>query len=176
VSVQAVPPAPAAAAPTRTPPRARSAAVHSATIADFAFQPGSITVTAGDTISWTNDDAAPHTATADDGSFDTGQLAKGASGSHTFMTAGTFAYHCAIHPSMHGTVTVVAAVGSGGSDTAAPAPPPAPATPPTSAPPSSSASAPGTLPRTGWNPAGGAALGVGLLLAGYALRLHTRPR
>jgi len=180
VSVQAVPPAPpaeaAAVAQTRTPPRARSAAAHTATIADFAFRPGSITVTAGETISWTNDDAAPHTATADDGSFDTGQLAEGASGSHTFTTAGTFAYHCAIHPSMHGTVTVVAAAGSGRSGTAAPAPTPAPATPPTSAPPTATAAAPGTLPRTGWNPAGGAALGVGLLLAGCALRLRTRPR
>lgn len=177
VSVQAVPPAPAAetaaAAQTRTPPRAHSAAAHSETISGFAFHPGSITVTAGETISWTNEDSAPHTATADDGSFDTGQLAKGASGSHTFTTAGTFPYHCAIHPSMQGTVTVVAAAGSGGSGTTAP-PPPAP--PPTPAPASSTAAAPATLPRTGWDPAVVAAVGAALLLAGCALRARTRPR
>lgn len=158
---------PPRAAVAATAPRAHSAAAHTDTISDFAFQPGSIAVTAGDTISWTNDDAAPHTATADDGSFDTGQLAKGASGSHTFTTAGTFAYHCAIHPSMHGTVTVVAAASSGGSGTTAtPSPAPTP----------SAASAPGTLPRTGWDPAGVAAIGAGLLLTGCALRLRTRPR
>jgi plastocyanin len=184
VSVQAVPPAQATApsavpvagaataspAPSRTP-RAHSAAVHAATIAGFAFHPGSITVTVGDTISWTNDDSAPHTATADDGSFDTGQLAKGASGSHTFTSPGTFAYHCTIHPSMHGTVTVVAA--AGGTSTP-PASTSTPTTPSTSAPDSSTAPARATLPRTGWNPAGAAVLGAGLLLAGCALRLSTR--
>jgi plastocyanin len=190
VSARAVPPAPAPS-PSRSPvagaatasaatavsvpppPRAHSAATQSATIVGFAFHPASVTVTAGETISWTNEDSATHTATADDGSFDTGQLAKGASGSHTFATAGTFAYHCTIHPSMHGTVTVVAAASGGGTPAAggtvatpSPPPPPAPST----------ASAPGTLPRTGWSPAGVAAAGAALLLAGLALRLRTRPR
>jgi plastocyanin len=160
----------------QTAPLARSAAAHSATIAGFAFHPASVTVAAGDTISWTNEDAAAHTVTADDGSFDTGTLDKGASGSHTFASAGTFAYHCTIHPTMHGTVTVVAA-GSGapGGGAGAPgggsaAPPSAPSTP-------SAAPAPArpVLPRTGWDAAAVAATGVALLLAGVALRIRTRP-
>ncbi|HEX7290611.1 MAG TPA: plastocyanin/azurin family copper-binding protein, partial [Conexibacter sp.] len=106
---------------------------------------------------WTNADAASHTATADDGSFDTGTLAQGRSGSHAFTSAGTFAYHCTIHPSMHGTVTVVA------STTAAPAPAPAPAA---AAP---AASAP-TLPNTGMDALARALAGLAMLLAGLALR------
>jgi plastocyanin len=54
-------------------------------------------------------DSVPHTATADDGSFDTGPLEEGKLKSETFKRAGTFTYHCAIHPSMHGTVEVVEA-------------------------------------------------------------------
>jgi hypothetical protein len=65
----------------------------------------------GDTITWSNQDIAPHTATASDGSFDTGTINPGKSGSHTFTKAGTFAYICSIHPSMKGTVTVAAASG-----------------------------------------------------------------
>ncbi len=83
-------------------------------IKDFAFHPASVTVNVGDTITWTNQDTAPHTATANDGSFDTGNLNKGQSGSHTFTKAGTFAYICSIHPNMKGTVTVLAAGSSGG--------------------------------------------------------------
>jgi hypothetical protein len=71
-----------------------------------------VTVHVGDTITWTNQDVAPHTATASDGSFDTGNISQGKSGSHTFDTAGTFAYICSIHPSMKGTVTVAAASGA----------------------------------------------------------------
>jgi plastocyanin len=57
-------------------------------------------------VTTTNADAATHTWTADDGSWDSGSLANGASSTHTFGSAGTFAYHCAIHPSMKGTVVV----------------------------------------------------------------------
>jgi plastocyanin len=88
----------------------RAAAATGVTIKNFLFAPRAITVHVGDSVSWTNQDSAPHTATANDGSFDTGQLAKGKSGSHTFTKAGTFAYICSIHPSMKGTVTVAAAV------------------------------------------------------------------
>jgi plastocyanin len=87
-------------------------------IVDFAFQPGSVEVAAGGTVTWTNTGQAPHTVTADDGSFDSGQLAPGASFSQTFNTAGTFTYHCSIHPQMTGTVTVT---GGGGAQTTAPA-------------------------------------------------------
>ena len=75
-------------------------------IVDFAFPPASIAVAAGGAVTWTNAGAAPHTVTADNGAFDSGRLAPGASFSQTFDTAGSFAYHCAIHPNMVGTSTV----------------------------------------------------------------------
>jgi plastocyanin len=57
-------------------------------------------------VTFTNADGAPHTATADDSSFDTGKLTKGQSASLTFTSSGVFAYHCNIHRSMKATVTV----------------------------------------------------------------------
>jgi plastocyanin len=85
------------------------------TIVDYSFSPGTITVHVGDTITWTNNGKQPHTATANNGSFNTGTLNHGQSASHTFSQAGTFAYICAIHPYMHGTVVVQAAASSGSS-------------------------------------------------------------
>jgi plastocyanin len=82
---------------------------HAVDIAGFAFSPQTITVAVGDTVTWTNADAQGHTATADDGSFDTGTIARNTSKSVTFDTAGTFAYHCRIHPSMTATISVAAA-------------------------------------------------------------------
>lgn len=78
-------------------------------IAGFAFSPATVTVAVGDSVTWTNADAANHTATADGGSFDTGTIGNGASTSVTFSTAGTFGYRCRIHPSMTATVIVRAA-------------------------------------------------------------------
>jgi plastocyanin len=63
-------------------------------------------VTKGATVTWTNTDSAPHTVTADGGAFSSATLADGSTFSHRFTTTGTFAYHCAIHPSMTGTVIV----------------------------------------------------------------------
>lgn len=97
-------------------PRARAAAPGSVTIKDFSFQPATITVNVGDTVTWTNEDSAPHSATADDGSFDTGVFGKGQSRSHTFTKAGEFSYYCAPHPNMKATVKVVAADSGGGSE------------------------------------------------------------
>jgi plastocyanin len=85
---------------------------HGVDIAGFAFSPGSITVAVGDTVTWTNADAQTHTATADDGSFDTGTIAGSTSKTVTFSTAGTFAYHCKIHRSMTATIVVEAAAGA----------------------------------------------------------------
>ncbi|MFC4453562.1 hypothetical protein [Deinococcus sonorensis] len=55
-------------------------------------------------VTWTNRVTAPHTATSDDGSFTTGTLAAGQSGSVTFATAGTFPCFCGVHPRMKGVV------------------------------------------------------------------------
>src|SRR4029079_10813056 len=69
------------------------AAEHAVDIAGFAFSPGSVTVTVGDTVTWTNADAQNHTATADDASFDTGTIACNTSKSVTLSTAVKFDYH-----------------------------------------------------------------------------------
>ena len=76
------------------------------TIKDFSFQPAALGVAIGTAVTWTNDDTTGHTVTADDGSFDSGTVAPGTTFSQTFSTAGTFAYHCNIHPSMTATITV----------------------------------------------------------------------
>ncbi|MGH2474370.1 MAG: cupredoxin domain-containing protein [Candidatus Limnocylindrales bacterium] len=89
-----------------------SAADEAVTIAGFAFDPASVTVRVGDSVTWTNQDSAAHTATAS-GTFASGDLANGQSFTYTFTTAGTFDYICAIHPTMAGTVVVQAAAGAG---------------------------------------------------------------
>jgi LPXTG-motif cell wall-anchored protein len=93
---------------------AKAAASTGVTISDFKFAPGGVTVNVGDTVTWSNAGPTPHSATANDGSFDTGILSKGGSGSHTFTQAGTFSYFCKPHPFMKGTVTVVAAAADNG--------------------------------------------------------------
>lgn len=75
-------------------------------IKDFAYNPNSLTVKVGDTVTWTNKDLAGHSATADDKSFDTGVLAQGESGTVTLSKAGTFTYHCTPHPNIKGTILV----------------------------------------------------------------------
>jgi len=85
------------------------AADHAVAISGSSFSPANVTVTVGDTVTWTNSDQLSHTATADAGAFDTGALGNGQSGSATFATAGSFPYHCSIHPDMTGTITVAAA-------------------------------------------------------------------
>jgi plastocyanin len=75
-------------------------------IKGFAFAPDKVTARVGGTVSWRNDDDAPHTVTADDGSFDSGRKSKGESFEHTFSKAGEFTYKCTIHPTMTGTVSV----------------------------------------------------------------------
>ncbi|MFA6255936.1 MAG: cupredoxin family copper-binding protein [Candidatus Absconditabacterales bacterium] len=78
----------------------------SISIANFQFSPASTEISVGGTIHRTNNDSVPHLVVADDGSFQSATLQPGDSFSHTFAQAGTFTYHCSIHPSMQGTVTV----------------------------------------------------------------------
>nr|WP_306266506.1 cupredoxin family copper-binding protein [Pararhizobium sp. IMCC3301] len=75
-------------------------------IQGFKFKPAQINVSVGDTVAFTNRDGAPHTASAVDGSFETGTLSKGKSKSIAFDSAGTYAFFCAIHPKMKATVVV----------------------------------------------------------------------
>jgi plastocyanin len=112
--------APAAPAPANTPAPATTAAMPSVSVADqpaviklvnFEFTPAQLTVKVGTTVVWTSEDNAPHTVTANDGSFDSGNLQKGDSFKFTFTMAGKFPYYCAYHGTaggggMSGTITV----------------------------------------------------------------------
>ena len=75
-------------------------------IVDFEFDPTMVTVEAGTEVVWTNRDNAAHTASAKDGSFDTGTLGSGESGRVTLDEPGTYAYICEFHPFMTGTIEV----------------------------------------------------------------------
>ena len=99
-------PAPRRARPA--PPAATGAPVESATvdIKSFKFKPVTIAVKKGGRVRWTNSDAAAHTSTADDRSFDTQTIDKGKARMVTFTEAGTFPYHCDFHPFMKATVVV----------------------------------------------------------------------
>ena len=78
----------------------------SVAIKDFAFIPADIQAKVGQTLTFTNGDSAPHTATLDDGSCTTPNLAKGASDGLVFNAAGTYPFYCKIHPDMKGTITI----------------------------------------------------------------------
>jgi len=75
-------------------------------IKQFAFTPNSITVPAGGSVTWTNNEVIPHTVTADDGSFSSDNLSKGDTFTQTFETAGTITYHCELHMNMKAEVVV----------------------------------------------------------------------
>lgn len=93
---------------------AAQGAAASVSILDFKYEPATLSVTAGTTVTWTNNGAAPHTVTAADGSWDSGNLDAGATFSKTFDTAASIAYYCKYHGAatgtgMAGTVEVTAA-------------------------------------------------------------------
>jgi len=78
-------------------------------IKNFAFDPASLAVKTGTTVTWTKQDSVPHIIASDTGSpaaFSSDSLPAGASYSFTFTQAGTYPYHCTIHPSMKGTIIV----------------------------------------------------------------------
>ena len=126
VSSGALPPTDPGAtpAPGSTPGPATPPTVH---MAGRAFSPATVTISAGESVIFLNDDSRDHTATARDGSFDTGTLGAGQRATRTFGTPGTFAYFCVIHPDMVGTI----AVGGAGGATPPPPPPPTPTPRPT---------------------------------------------
>jgi plastocyanin len=102
------------------------AADQSVTMIGSTFDPATVTIQAGDTVTWTNADQLDHDATANDGSWATATFGLAGSGAVTFQAAGTYPYHCTIHPDMTGTVVVQAA--------ATPVPTNAPTSAPTNAP------------------------------------------
>jgi plastocyanin len=77
-------------------------------VQSWKFEPASVTVKVSEKITWLNTGAVAHTVTADDGkTFDSGNMAAQAEFSFTPTRAGTYTYHCAYHPWMKGTITVV---------------------------------------------------------------------
>ena len=101
--------------PTAAPPSAAPASAaggggggtaSAVTIQNFAFNPPTISVKVGTKVTWTNQDSTGHTVTFDTGSDTSDTLANAATYDHTFAAAGSFTYHCKIHPTMKGTVTV----------------------------------------------------------------------
>lgn len=93
-------------------------AVSTVEIKSFSFQPDSITVQVGATVSWVNRDSVDHTVTSGDGAFNSGNIMSGGGFKFTFTKPGTYNYHCSIHPSMTGVVTVAADKQSNGQLTA----------------------------------------------------------
>jgi amicyanin len=92
----------------QTPASTPATNVTQVTIANFAYAPSNIQVSVGTTVTWTNQDSAPHTVTFKSGMKDSGWLRQGQSFSYTFTTPGTFDYYCTVHPTMVARVTVTA--------------------------------------------------------------------
>ena len=169
----------------RVSPGRRSRAAHVAgedpsdTISDFKFTPATITIHAGDTITWTNVGPTEHTATASNGSFNTGILKKGQSGSHTFTQPGTYAYICTIHPFMHGTIVVLASSTTTTTTSTTPTTTTTPASTTSSTgstTPSTTDSSGSTLPMTGFDLDATWIAGVALIGAAILIRRKLRTR
>ena len=102
-----------AAAPSPTPAPAPSGGgtpvsipAGAESLGNRAFAPDQVEIAVGGTVTWTNTDTVSHTTTSDQGVWDSGTVRAGGQFSSTYSTAGTFPYHCAIHPGMVGTITV----------------------------------------------------------------------
>ncbi|WP_020659044.1 cupredoxin domain-containing protein [Amycolatopsis benzoatilytica] len=119
-------------------PAAATASAKQIEMRGYKFSPASLTIAAGDTVTWTNHDTAPHNVVVTDGpeKFSSPTLQTGGTFSHTFTKAGTYSYYCSIHPDMKATVTV---------DGAAP-PPSSPSAPPSSATPTAPSSPTHSMP------------------------------
>ncbi|MFI5266657.1 MAG: cupredoxin domain-containing protein [Chloroflexota bacterium] len=96
-------PGPSTAVAIQTP---AASAANQVRIQDFGFTPPTLNISIGTRLSWTNTGPSNHTITANDGSFDSSTIQRNATFNFTFSKAGTFAYHCSIHPTMLGTITV----------------------------------------------------------------------
>ena len=80
---------------------------HTVVIKDFAFTPANLTIKAGDTVTWVNQDGTEHSAwESTNNAFDTGLLSTGQSAALTFASAGSFNYRCRPHGNMRGTITI----------------------------------------------------------------------
>lgn len=100
------PSTPSVTTPTPSTPNGVSMVAGASTLTTTAFSPNPMTVAVGTTVTWTNRDSTSHTSTANNGAWNSGLIAPGGTFSMTFSSAGTFPYHCTVHPGMTGTVTV----------------------------------------------------------------------
>lgn len=149
-------------------PAPARAADHAVLIQDFAFGPATMTVAVGDTVTWTNADSAPHTVSAENGAFDSGNVDEGQTFSFTFTAPGTYAYRCDYHNEMAATVVVQPAA----QPAAAARPAPAPTAPTINSPAgTTSGSSPGAAgqPDTALPAPMSAAAPIGPLLIGLGL-------
>ncbi len=106
-------------AETTAPAESTTPAPNSTTtvdIRDHAFNPAQLNVAPGTTVRFVNNDTVPHTATADNGLFDTGELQPGYSFDVFLDGAGTVTYHCELHPEMQGSIVVGEAVQAAGAE------------------------------------------------------------
>jgi plastocyanin len=114
----------AATDPTMVPAETTTAPAPNSTttvdIRDHAFNPAQRNVAPGTTVTFVNNDTEPHTATADNGLFDTGVLQPGSSFEVFFDGSGTVTYHCELHPEMQGSIVVGAPTGTEGTPTGNP--------------------------------------------------------
>jgi plastocyanin len=93
--------------PNTNPPVNHSAHYHQVNIQNMAFSPAALPIAVGDTVNWTNDAGVAHTVTSDVGNeLSSGNIGPGQSYMHIFTTVGAILYHCSIHVTMHGAVTV----------------------------------------------------------------------
>jgi len=150
----------AAAGPAPVPALAQGSAAVSMTEDSpehYAFAPAAVTVATGTTVTWTDKSDAPHTVTSNAGAFGSGTLNEDQAFRFTFNQAGTFQYHCSIHPYMHGTIIVSAAAQTAAAATPRPA----------AVSPASPAQVPAQMPNTGAGGMviGGAGAGLAALLA-----------
>jgi plastocyanin len=108
---------PAASSPAASTPASPSAAAEvcgpaegtgevAASARGFAFNPATINVAAGQKVTWTNGDAAPHSIVLDGGQCQSDQFAEGTSTTLVFNVAGSYPFHCGVHPNMKGTIEV----------------------------------------------------------------------
>jgi len=99
-----------APAPSSTPPSGGSSSVSipvgAQALGNRAYAPDELDVAIGTSVTWVNTDSIAHTSTSNASGWDSGIVAPGGAFSFTFQNAGTFQYHCAIHPGMIGTVVV----------------------------------------------------------------------
>ncbi len=75
-------------------------------VTTWRYDPSSVTITTGTTVTWVNNGSVAVTVTSPDGLFDSDTISPGGSFSHTFDTPGTFRYFCVPYPNMKGTITV----------------------------------------------------------------------